>query len=427
MTPESVLAALATLAAVDDTDLSSRHHRMVRDYLDRWPDPPPDVVAAEAPRDVSTALASYQAALGALAASPDPGLTALARRCLVETQLAWPAHVVDTGLRPTFALPVHAVRPTGRDGVRLELELPLAVRERFRHSAGQHVKVVHATAGVVQHRSYSLCTGPRSVAETGRLVLGVRTLPDSFVSATLADPPAELWVSPPHGSMMWPPAPGADGRPLLLCGIGSGITPVLAIADEALRTTGGQVDLIVVDRGPEDAMLQEDVAALVATHAGRFTVHSLWTRVPGRTPLTAARIAECLAAVAPDHRTVAYVSGADTPVRLLVDGLRAHGVAEVHQESFDTSRRARVETPPRPGGTVTIDAGDGAVTVDVRPGESLLVALIGLGREPRYSCLTGTCGECEVELVAGTVAPEDSIPRPGRVRACIAAPAPLPD
>jgi ring-1,2-phenylacetyl-CoA epoxidase subunit PaaE len=426
MTPASALAALASLATVDSTDYLARtHHRRFRDYLDRWPDPPPDPTPDDSrTTDIATALATYQKALGALVASPDAGLAGIAHRCLIEVQVTQPDHVVDAGFRPTYALPVRDVRSTGRDGIRIELELPIGLRERFRHSAGQHVKVVHSSGGVMQHRSYSLCTGPTSVAATGRLVLGVRALPDGFVSATLTDPPEELWVSPPHGSLAWSPG---DGRRLVLCGIGSGVTPVLAITDEALRVPGRNVDLLLIDRGPDEAMLLSEALALAAEHPGRLTVHTLWTRVPRRRPLTAARVAARLAEIAPDRTTSAYVCGAGEPVRLVVEQLEAQGVSEIHHESFDTSRRARVETPPRPGGTVTVDAGGGPLRVDVGPGESVLVALIGLGREPAYSCLAGTCGECEVTLVAGAVAPADTTAEPGRIRTCITAPAPVAD
>lgn len=425
MTPASALAALASLASVDTTGLAREHLRRFRDYLDRWPDPPPDPTPdVSHSSDLATALATYQVTLGALAASPDAGLAAVARRCLIETQLGWPDHVVDAGLRPTFALPVRDLRPTGRDGVRIELELPTSLRERFQHVAGQHVKVAHPTTGVVQHRSYSLCTGPTSVATTGRLVLGVRVLADGFVSATLANQPDVLWVSPPHGSLAW--APGGSRR-LVVCGIGSGVTPVLAITDEALRTPGRRVDLVLIDRGPDDAMLLDDIAALAAAHPRRLRVHTLWTRVPRRRPLTTARVAARLAAITPDRSTTAYVCGAGDPVRLVVEQLKALGVTQVHHESFDTSRKARVESPPRPGGTVTVDPGDGPLRVDVRPGESVLVALIGLGREPAYSCLSGTCGECEVTLVEGSVAPADTTAEPRRIRTCITAPAPAAD
>ena len=349
MTTVSVLPALAALAVLttsDTSDLTQDHLRRFRDYLDRWPDPPPGLTKdAAIGSGLASALIGYQRALGVLAVSADAGLAAIAHRCLVEVQLAWPDHVADVGPRPTYALPVRDIRLTGRDGVRLELEVLAGLRQRFRHDAGQHVKVVHSSAGVIQRRSYSLCTGPTSVSATGRLVLGVRTLPDSFVSGTLAEPPEELWVSPPDGSMAWRPEP--DAR-LLLCGIGSGITPIVSIADEALHTPGCVVDVLVVDRGPREAMLLEDLEGLTAAHSRRLTVHTLWTRDPARRPLTAERVTECLAEIDPGQGTAAYVCGAGEPVRLVVAELAGMGVADVHHESFDTSRWARVESSRTP-------------------------------------------------------------------------------
>lgn len=102
--------------------------------------------------------------------------------------------------------------------------------------------------------------------------------------------------------MAW--RPEADAR-LLLCEIASDTTPAAAIADQRLHTRGCRFDLLVVGPGPGDAMLQKELEELAAAHPGRLAAHTLWSRNPARRPLAAARVAECLAAIAPTRGTAA--------------------------------------------------------------------------------------------------------------------------
>lgn len=242
-----------------------------------------------------------------------------------------------TGQLPTHLLRVVGAEPTGRSAIRLQLEIPNSLAAAFRYTAGQHVKISRALDGTVRRRSFSLCTGPTQSAHTGRLVLGVREIPDGHLSSLLCSATPEwLSVSAPHGTMVWTPGHREDR--VLLWGIGSGVTAILGIADELLRTTLAAVDVVLIDRSAGDAMLTKDLHRLVDAHPGRLRLTPVWTREPQRAPFDAARVADCLATLAPGPPCPAFVCGPTEPVELVRRALLGSGYDNIQFERFDSSR-----------------------------------------------------------------------------------------
>jgi ring-1,2-phenylacetyl-CoA epoxidase subunit PaaE len=227
--------------------------------------------------------------------------------------------------------------PSGRAAIRLELEVPPTLAAAYRYVAGQHIKVSCVLDGRIRSRSFSLCTGPTQSVHTGRLVLGVREVPDGQISSLLCRrTPEWLAVSVPRGTMTWT----LDRRPgrVLLWGVGSGVTAIMGIADEVLRTTASTVDVVLVDRSSRDAMLGRDLRALVSGHPGRLRLHTVWTRKPRRAPFDAARVSDCLATLAADRPGATFVCGPTQPVELVRKALLGAGYDTVQFERFDSSR-----------------------------------------------------------------------------------------
>jgi len=232
--------------------------------------------------------------------------------------------------------------PSGRAAIRLELEVPPTLAAAYRYVAGQHIKISCVLDGRIRSRSFSLCTGPTQSVHTGRLVLGVREVPDGHISRLLCRrTPGSLAVSVPRGTMTWTPD-GYPGR-VLLWGIGSGVTAIMSIADEVLRTTASTIDIVLVDRSSCDAMLATDLRALVNAHPGRIRLVTVWTRKPQRSPFDAARATDCLTTLAADRPCPAFVCGPTEPVELVRKALLESGYDSVQFERFDSSR---VVPPP---------------------------------------------------------------------------------
>ena len=125
-------------------------------------------------------------------------------------------------------------------------------------------------------------------------MIGVRSQPKGRVSPGLVDRLAVdtvVAISPPGGSMTLP----ADEQhgPVLLLGAGSGVTPLLALAEEALEGhSEAEVALVLVERTRADVLGQEIVDGLARTYPDRFRFDVLCTR-PGGHP-DARRVSEAV-------------------------------------------------------------------------------------------------------------------------------------
>ncbi|MFT3872584.1 MAG: 2Fe-2S iron-sulfur cluster binding domain-containing protein [Nocardioides sp.] len=82
---------------------------------------------------------------------------------------------------------------------------------------------------------------------------------------------------------------------------------------------------------------------------------------------------------------------------------------------------------PRPGGELVVRLPSGTRTVQLLPGETLLVAMRRGGIDHPFSCLSGSCGTCLVDVAPGSV-PAAVVQQPAggerlydRVYACLAA------
>ena len=103
----------------------------------------------------------------------------------------------------------------------LELERPPG----FRFSAGQLIRILHATQG----RDYSLASGP----DAARLELYLRVVEPGVITPYLAAAPlgSMLSFSGPHGVFLFRPSP----RPAVLVATGTGIAPFLSMIKAGVR------------------------------------------------------------------------------------------------------------------------------------------------------------------------------------------------
>jgi NAD(P)H-flavin reductase/hemoglobin-like flavoprotein len=109
--------------------------------------------------------------------------------------------------------------------------LTIALDQGMRFEAGQHVTVQHPRWPRVW-RSYSIAGCPR---EDGLVQLHVKAVPGGWVSNALVrhtPPGTELTLGPPLGTMT---LAHADGRDLVCVAGGTGLAPIKAVIEQAIR------------------------------------------------------------------------------------------------------------------------------------------------------------------------------------------------
>lgn len=317
--------------------------------------------------------------------------------------------------RPAFhALTVTEVRREADDAVSVALRPSAADAPAFAFRPGQYLTVRRAADPADQRRSYSLCVAPGD----GELRIGVREIPGGLLSGYVnraLTPGMILECMPPDGQF------GATldaqaGSHLLLIAVGSGITPLLAIARHALAhdpTT--RVTLLYGNRRLATTMFREDLEDLKNRYLDRFALHCVFSREVQEIPLyhgrlDGARVREFLAGLVPaEDIDDVYLCGPHAMLADVEPALQAAGIAaaRIHVERFGAGEEtplSRSAEPVAAHATVTVILDGQRREIELADAEiSILEAARAAGLDVPFSCKSGVCATCRARVLEGRV------------------------
>ncbi|MGE8063066.1 pyridoxamine 5'-phosphate oxidase family protein [Pseudomonas sp. NPDC089547] len=329
------------------------------------------------------------------------------------------------------------VEQESRDIRSFYLQPPVDSTEVF--AAGQHVPVqIRREGEAALIRTYSLSSAPSD----GYLRISVKA--QGPVSRHLHEriaPGDVLDVRPPMGSFT---LDLQSTRPLVLIGVGVGITPLLAMLREQLSQ--GQPRRIHVFHGARslgDLPFQEELANLRQQAGERLHVYRVLSQpeyhaLLGRDYEFIGRlgIEQVKATLALDDYDF-YLCGPGSFTQDLYEGLRQVHVpdARIHAEAFGPSTLRRhtdgdlptLQQPPAASEPVPVYFAASAKEARWTPGSGTLLELAeARGLAPEFSCRGGSCGTCKTKVVSGQVHypnPPAELPEAGSVLICCAVPA----
>ncbi|MEV4679741.1 2Fe-2S iron-sulfur cluster-binding protein [Streptomyces kurssanovii] len=311
-------------------------------------------------------------------------------------------------------LRVSTVERLTDDSVAVTFDVPLELRETFRHTPGQHIALRRLVDGAEIRRTYSICSPAAPAGEAPVLRVGIR-LVDGGEFSTYALKELSVGdvvdVMPPAGRFLFPPRPGHFAA---VVG-GSGITPVLSMAATLLATEPeARFCLIRSDRTAASTMFLEEVADLKDRFPDRFQLVTVLSREEQQAGLPSGRLdQQRLTGLLPALLPVAEVDGwfLCGPFGLVTAAeraLRGLGVdrGRIHQEIFHVDdgsapTRAAMAAPAHASLTATLDGRSGSWPV--QEGESLLETVLRSRADAPYACKGGVCGTCRAFLVSGEV------------------------
>lgn len=139
---------------------------------------------------------------------------------------------------------------------RSTLLLQVRSDDSFHWLPGQHIRLAPPGAPELA-ASYSIASAPDpSFPGQFELAMSLSATPELLAGLV---PGRTLLVSEPRGAFVWEPAPGAA----LLLGIGTGIAPLRAMLQAALRTAPvAPVGLLLGARTEEDVLFHDELARL---------------------------------------------------------------------------------------------------------------------------------------------------------------------
>ncbi|MCG8671716.1 MAG: fatty acid desaturase [Pseudomonadales bacterium] len=338
-----------------------------------------------------------------------------------------PLENIGMGARPRFLKSPHAAGPGQNaasihqllkvseierltsDAVSITFEMP--ENSSLNYQAGQYITVSKWLNDAQQTRCYSLCEAPGG----DQLKIAVRETPNGLVSSYLNQMLSvgdELIVEGPFGDFVFPPKEHKDIYELVLIAGGSGITPILAIVETALKSDPAlPIHLIYACRDNQSIMFFEYLQALAAKHPERFKI-SYVIENPGDSVIgSVGRLNESLLGDLLDlevndqlientTKTEFYICGPEAMKDAVVNSLTTFGVNQqrVHIEQFV----ATVTAPIGELKAVEIYTANGHLhQLQVASNQTVLEVAKQQGVNIPHACGNGTCGSCKLKVEAG--------------------------
>ncbi|WP_299922655.1 2Fe-2S iron-sulfur cluster-binding protein [uncultured Pelagimonas sp.] len=305
-------------------------------------------------------------------------------------------------------LKIAAIRPEGENAVAVSFDVPDTAAEAFLFAPGQYLTLRADVDGADTRRSYSIASAPGAP-----LTVGIKQV-DGGVFSTFAQslkPGDSLQVMQPEGRFTYK----GEGKVVLIAS-GSGITPMVSIAAQALEQ-GAEVALIYGNRNSGTIMFRDTLDDLKDRYVDRFTLIHVLSREPQDVALLNGRI---------DGDKVMALSKAGAIDLADADGVFLCGPGEmienvttalgdavasdkVHHELFYTEegprpeRSAAAQAAAEAGVTVEVvlDGARRAFQVEAQD-DDVVSAAARQGLELPFSCKGGMCCTCRCKVVEGS-------------------------
>lgn len=305
---------------------------------------------------------------------------------------------------------IREIRKETPDSVAISFDVPAAQTEAFAWVPGQYLTLRAVVDGQDIRRSYSIASLPGKP-----LTVGVKHVEGGAFSSFAQGLKAgdRLQVMPPEGRFTC-----KTEQRLVLIAAGSGITPMVSMAADALARRA-EVTLIYGNRNTGSIMFREALDGLKDRHVDRFTLIHILSREPQDVALLNGRITgDKIAALA--RAGAVDLAGADgiflcgpgdmiDDVAAMLDSL---GIRKdrIHFERFFQAgeaprapRSAAAEAAAAHGVTVEVVLDGARKHFMVEAGDDNLVAAAERqGLELPYSCKGGMCCTCRCKVAEGS-------------------------
>lgn len=335
------------------------------------------------------------------------------------------------------SLTVSEIRRLTEDSVEVSFDVPEDLQADYNYIPGQYVALRTEINGQQIRRSYSICDIP----QPGIIRIAVkRTLGGAF-STWVNDELQQGWtldVMNPQGAFtartqmtslndtacITDEIESQSSDPhLVAVAAGSGITPIMAIAQSVLRTNPrATFEIVYANKGGGDIMFAEEIGDLKDRYPHRFAVHHILSREQRVNALFSGRIdAEKIRillehVIATERVNEWFLCGPFDLVQLCRDELAARGVDEsdVRFELFSTGKPSEGPGDGNTGSPIVVDPkGDnitisftldglsGTVETPTQSRESVLNAALRVRPDVPFACAGGVCGTCRAKIVDG--------------------------
>ena len=317
---------------------------------------------------------------------------------------------------PNMGRPAKVVRVVRETDDAISIYLTEADGSALEFRPGQFLSVDVTIDGERLRRAYSLAS---ACLPDVPVHVTVKRIDDGRVSNHLNETIQagdELAVLGPSGNFTVEPR-AVNERHLVMIAGGSGITPIMSILETVLRLEGGsQVTLIYGNRGWDDVIFRDRLAALCDEFGQRLQVDHVLERPPehwsgGKGLLTGDVLEARLEALGiQDDGLIRYFVCGPTPMMETAhEALQQRGVDanRIAEERFTSPEARTGDVGSDKIELVVISRAGHDHGIQVEPGQTILEAALAAGIDMPFSCAMGGCGACRVHRAEGEVQMEE--------------------
>ncbi len=335
------------------------------------------------------------------------------------------------------ALTVSEIRRLTDEAVEVSFEVPEELRDDYDYVPGQYVALRATVDGQEIRRSYSICDIPRPGTIRVAVKKNLGGLFSTWANEGLTVGttievmnPQGAFTPKTHMTSLNDPEEivegdlaGAEAPHLVAIAAGSGITPIMSIA-QAVLTGNPQAtfELVYANKGGGDVMFAEEIGDLKDKYPTRFAVHHVLSREQRVNPLFSGRIDDeklgllLDRVIRTDQVREWFLCGPFELVQLCRDELAGKGVdsGDIRFELFSTGKpsdgpeqgntgRPVVADPKGRNITIsfTLDGLSGSIDSPVSAQETVLNAALRARPDVPFACAGGVCGTCRAKVIEG--------------------------
>ncbi|UJH69025.1 ferredoxin--NADP reductase [Allomuricauda sp. SCSIO 65647] len=308
-----------------------------------------------------------------------------------------------------YPLKVAQVERLTANAVSLSFEIPENLKSVFSFKAGQYITLKHRLNGEEVRRAYSISCAPGSE----KITVGVKKMLNGAFSVYANEHIKSgdtFEVMPPEGRFVF--EPGNEAKNIAAFAAGSGITPIMSIAETVLTGHPDNTFLLVFgNQSPEEVMYAQKIDALKQKYNDQFFLQHIFSRTPGDDALFG-RIETSTVNFALKNKfkhvefDAYYLCGPEEMINTVSDTLKKNGVSDhaIFFELFTPSEVVDTLAENLSGKTqveVLLDDEVHALTMDKK--ELVLDAVLKANIDAPYSCQGGVCSSCVARVTEGKV------------------------
>ena len=305
------------------------------------------------------------------------------------------------------SLKVSNVQPLTASSVAITFAIPDELKDTFTFSAGQYITISKEINGVEVRRAYSISSIPAS----GKITVGVKKITDGTFSVYANDKIKVgdvLEVMPPEGRFIFQPSNAAKHVAGFVAG--SGITPIMSIAETVLKSHLNSTFVLVYgNQNADEVMFSKKLETLQKQYANRFFVQHVFSRVNQEGALFGRIEGSTVNYIVKNKFKdtsfdAFYLCGPEEMIDLVSETLQAANIAKdkIHFELFTASETVDTMAESLDGATkVEVVVDDETFSFSMDKKMLVLDAVLKENIDAPYSCQGGVCSSCIARVTEG--------------------------